>query len=147
MSGSEAFPPAGTAYTLTVTFADASQEVYTRVLGASTSEAFSVQSGVEATVGHSFAAIKDTPVTLSWTLPVSFPIASVEMYGFEKSVGQIGCTIEGPLLAANATTGTITLPTLCNSDTVEIDPSYPSISIVVRGTNGEQTSIWYAFQD
>ncbi|NKE73776.1 carboxypeptidase-like regulatory domain-containing protein [Candidatus Manganitrophus noduliformans] len=146
LSGPSAFPPAGTVYTLTVTFADSNQEVYTRVLGASTSEAFNLQSGVEATVGHGSGATLGNPVTLSWTLPVSFPIEEVFMYGSLKSTGGVGCDVEGPLLASTATSGTITLPTTCNGQSVEVNPSYPSINVVVQGKNGEETSIWYAFQ-
>lgn len=147
LTGPAQFPPAGTEYTLTVTFADTTQEVYNRVLGASTSESFDVQAGVEATVGHDAGATLGNPVTLSWNLPVSFPIEEVFMYGFVKgSDTGIGCDVEGPLLATTATTGTITLPTSCEGETVEVDPSYPSINVVVRGKNGEETGIWYAFQ-
>ncbi|MDC4227088.1 MAG: hypothetical protein MPW15_23305 [Candidatus Manganitrophus sp.] len=67
--------------------------------------------------------------------------------GFVKgSDTGIGCDVEGPLLATTATSGTITLPNLCEEEAVEIDPSYPSINVVVRGKNGEETGIWYAFQ-
>lgn len=70
------------------------------------------------------------------------------MYGFVKgSDTGIGCNIEGPLLAKTATSGAVTLPSLCNEEAVEIDPSYPSINVVVRGKNGEETGIWYAFQE
>lgn len=142
----DAFPPAGTEYTFEVTFSDLTIQSYTRVLGASTTEAFDLQAGVETSVGHSAAATLGSPVTLAWTLPVTFPIQEVYMYGFVKSVTGDGCDIDGPLLSSTATSGTITLPTTCNGNAVEVDPSYPSINVVVSGTNGEETDIWYAFQ-
>ncbi|MEW6683990.1 MAG: hypothetical protein AB1451_13915 [Nitrospirota bacterium] len=142
----DAFPPAGTEYTIEVTFSDSTTQSYTRVLEASTTEAFDVQAGVETTVGHSASATLGSPVTLAWNLPVTFPIEEVSMYGFVKSVTGDGCDIEGPLLSPTATSGTITLPTTCNGNAVEVNPSYPSINVVVSGTNGEETDIWYAFQ-
>lgn len=141
------FAPAGSVYTFMVNFADSTIATYTRILGASTSETFSLQPGVETAIGHSFNAIKGTPVTLSWNLPTSFPIASVEMRGWVKnSVSGMGCDINGPNLAATATTGTITLPGTCNGGAVTGNVSgFPSINIVVRGVNGEQTDIQYGF--
>ena len=56
------------------------------------------------------------------------------------------CDISGPDLAADATTGTITLPSKCNNVDVQVGPTYPSINVVVTGTSGETTDIWYAFQ-
>lgn len=143
---SVAIPAAGSTYTVAVTFADTTTASYTHVLGASTPEAITLQAGVEATVGHSAADRLGQPVTLSWNLPQSFPIKSVEVYGFVKSVTGDGCNISGPDLGADATTATITLPTTCNGNALEVNPSYPSISVVVTGTSGETTDLWYAFQ-
>lgn len=140
------FPPAGSSYTIHVVFADSSTADYTRVLGASTSEAMTLQAGVESTVGHSASASLDHPVTLSWNLPVTFPIASVEIYGDVADTNGNHCNITGPDLAANATTGTMTLPSTCNNLSLQINPGFPSISVVVTGTSGESTNIWYAFQ-
>lgn len=141
------FPPAGTVYTFTVTFADSTTATYTRTLGGSTSESFSLQSGVEASIGHSVSSSLGTAVTLSWDLPVTFAIENVEIRGFVNSAdGTIGCNVDGPTLATDATTGTITLPTTCGGFDVQVGPGYPSISIVVEGTDGQKTDIWYAFQ-
>lgn len=139
------FAPAGSTYTFTVNFTDGSpSQTYTRILGASTSETFGLKT---AGVGHSFSAIQDTPVTLSWNLPTSFPIASVEMRGWVKnSQSGMGCDINGPNLAATATTGTITLPSNCsNGPVIGSTSGFPSINIVVRGVNGETTDIQYGF--
>lgn len=146
LTGPSQFPVAGSSYTFKVTFSNNSTATYTRILGASTSEAMTLQSGVEATVGHSISASLGQPITLSWNLPVSFPIASVEMYAHESDTSGNGCDISGPQLAANATTGTMTLPSTCNNLSVAGSPNNPSISIVVTGTSGESTNIWYAFQ-
>lgn len=144
------FAPAGTPYTFTVNFVGGGTEIYTRVLGASTSESFALQAGVESTVLHSALAKLGNPVTLSWNLPVSFPIKEVFMHGFVRGgTTGVGCDIQGPMLAATATTGTITLPTTCSSEPVLSGIGvygYPSINVVVEGVNGEKTDIWYAFQ-
>ncbi|MHB8482199.1 MAG: hypothetical protein ACYDBV_05605 [Nitrospiria bacterium] len=146
LTGPSQFPPAGSLYTFSVAFSDLTTANYTRKLGGSTPEAMSLQSGVEATVGHSASATLGKSVTLSWNLPVTFPIASVEMYAHVTDTNGNGCDTKGPNLAANATTGTMILPATCNSLSVQIGPSYPSISVVVTGTSGESTNIWYAFQ-
>lgn len=141
------FPPAGSSYAIQVTFGDGSTATYTKVLGASTPEAMTLQAGVESTVGHSATATLGQPVTLSWNLPVTFPIASVEMYAHvTDSTGTGSCDTNGPDLTASSTTGTMTLPATCNGLGVQVNPGYPSISVVVTGTSGESTNIWYAFQ-
>jgi hypothetical protein len=140
------FPAAGNPYTIHVNFADGSTANYTRVLGASTSEAMTLQSGVESTVGHSASTTIGHPVTLSWNLPVTFPIKSVEMYAHVTNTNGDNCDTNGPDLAADATTGTMTLPSTCNNLSLQIGPGYPSITVAVTGISGESTNIWYAFK-
>ena len=146
LSGPSQFPTAGSPYTFAVLFSDTSTANYTRMIGGSTSEALTLQAGVEAAVGHSASATLGKPVTLSWNLPVTFPIAEVYMYANVTDTNGNGCDTQGPTLAANATSGTMTLPATCNGLGVQISPGYPSISVVVTGTSGESTNIWYAFQ-
>ena len=148
LSSPAAFPPAGSVYTYVVNFSNGSQQTYTRVLGAATSEAFDLQAGVEATIGHSAATALNKPITLSWNLPTTFSISEVNAYGFVKNLAGVGCNINGPQLATNATTVTITLPTTCVGAAVDTSNTNgaSSISINVVGSGGQHSGIWYAFQ-
>jgi len=99
------------------------------------------------------AAKLGTPLTVQWKLPVTFAVAYVEVYG-EVSVpsgsGNATCMAKTAApLGVTATTATITLPTSCNGTGVaslpQPGPSAASVSLLIRGTHGEEADAWWGF--
>jgi hypothetical protein len=101
------------------------------------------------------AANLGQPLTLNWTLPVTFPINSVQVYGsVEVASGSnyVSCTIEASgTLSVTTTSTTLTLPTTCNGSSVVTIPQtgsqpYPvQLNVVIQGTHGEVAQAWWPF--
>jgi len=141
------FPPAGTVYTFSVTPADGSGvRTYTDSVQANTTETISITNLSD----HSLASVKGKTVTVQWTLPTTFPVAEVDLRAF-VTAGTNGCDVEsdGPS-SPTSTSGTITIPTQCGGvDVVAFPlngPTPASIMVVITGTHGEKTSVWFPFR-
>jgi len=100
------------------------------------------------------AANLGQPLTLDWTLPVTFPIKSIEVYGsIEVASGSsyVSCTIEASGTSVTTTSTTLTLPTTCNGSPVVTIPQtgsqpYPvQLNVVIQGTHGEVAQAWWPF--
>ncbi|MCG3113741.1 MAG: hypothetical protein MCM46_18205 [Candidatus Manganitrophus sp. SB1] len=144
----DAFPPAGTVYTFTVTPSDASGDrTYTDMVRANTTETIAITNLTD----HSLASVKGQTVTVEWTLPTTFAIANVDLRAFVVAGGS-GCDIESDTrLSITATSGTITIPTHCGEGEIVSleDPEGPvpaSISVEVTGVNGQVTNVWFPFR-
>jgi hypothetical protein len=140
------FPPAGTLFTFTVTPQTGPQEIFVDRVRATTTEAISVTSPT----GHALADARlGQPLTLTFTLPTTFPIAEVELNASVSAAG-VSCEVDGPDLAVTATTGTITLPTTCAGNPVVplglVGCCSAGVNVRIFGVNGEETVVQYQFR-
>ena len=99
---------------------------------------------ITSPTGHTLADAKlGQPLTVSWTLPQTFAIESIHLGGqVSTATGNTGfsCGVEEEV-APTATSGTITLPSMCNGQAaVEA-----GIIVSVKGRNGERAHIFYSF--
>jgi hypothetical protein len=101
------------------------------------------------------AAQLGVPLTLQWSLPVTFPINKVEVLGqvyVASGSGYLSCQVKPSLpLAVTSTSVIITLPATCNgSSVVSIpqagsQPAAAAISVGAQGSHGESTSAVWLF--
>jgi hypothetical protein len=104
--------------------------------------------------GHALSGLQfGQPTTLKWTLPVTFPIYSVQVYGEvygASGSSYVSCEVKPSTpLAITSTSVTLTLPATCNGSSVasipQPGPSAVQLSVVVTGTHGEMASAWWPF--
>jgi hypothetical protein len=131
--------PAGTVFTLALTPASGPVVDYTWISNASTSESISITS---PTSGSLADYTLGQPITVTWTLPTTFPIAytylGAETYtSWPQTSSTYQCEIGGttivPAGAGFPTSGTITVPSTCNGDPVV----FMELEASVGGINGE----------
>ena len=98
------------------------------------------------------AASLGAPLTVSWTLPVTFPVASIDYYGqvaVMNGSGAVDCSVDAGVLALTATSATITLPSKCHGTVVTSMPSGQPVAaqleVTIRGTHGEAVDAWWGF--
>jgi hypothetical protein len=145
------FPAVGTVYTFTVTPVSGQVRTYSKVLPATTEEAIAITN----LTSHNLAdANLGSPLTVTWTLPTTFPIKEVSLLGFVSAQGPtetVGCGVESTPdhLPPTATSATITFPTTC--DGLPLVPGSPpdqpfpaQLNVIVTGTHGEETrASWF----
>jgi len=104
--------------------------------------------------GHALSAVQlGQAMTLNWSLPVTFPIAKVEIYGLEyasSGSSYVSCEFKPTTpLAVTSTSVTLTPPTTCNGSPIasvpQPGPSAIQINVSVTGTHGEMASAWWPF--
>lgn len=104
--------------------------------------------------GHALAGLQlGQSMTLNWTLPLTFPVYSVEVYGEvygASGSSYVSCEVKPSTpLAITSTSVTLTLPTTCNGASVasipQPGPSAVQLSVVVTGTHGEVASAWWPY--
>jgi hypothetical protein len=102
--------------------------------------------------GHALSAVQlGQAMTLTWTLPVTFPIANVEVYGMayaSNGSSYVSCAFKPTTpLAITSTSVTLTPPTTCNGSPIasipQPGPSAIQINVSVTGTHGEVASAWW----
>ena len=101
------------------------------------------------------AAQLGQPLTLTWNLPVTFPVYAVQVYGLVEVVSgssYVSCEAEPAVpLSVTSTSATITLPATCNGISVVSIPqsgSQPAavqVNVVIQGTHGEIAQAWWPF--
>ncbi|MDE2261322.1 MAG: hypothetical protein KGL45_02235 [Gammaproteobacteria bacterium] len=101
------------------------------------------------------AAQLGQPLTLQWSLPVTFPIYDVQVYGLvtvASGSSYVSCQVNQSVpLAVTSTSVALTLPAACNgSPVVSIvqsgsQPAAAQLNVVVEGTHGEIAQAWWAF--
>ncbi|MBI1821320.1 MAG: hypothetical protein HYR79_06375 [Nitrospirae bacterium] len=143
-STSLTFPPVGTVYTFAVNFSTSPSASYTIDVPATTGEAISM-SGI---TGHALADAKlGLPLTVNWTLPTTFSVKSVSLYGFIDNGAAGRCQVPNVDFPVTSTTGSITLPTTCNGTTITASATRAPVQLSVRiiGVHGEETTASWAF--
>jgi hypothetical protein len=104
--------------------------------------------------GHALSAVQLGQVmTLNWTLPVTFSIANVEIYGLayaSNGSSYVSCEFKPATpLGITSTSVTLTPPTTCNGSPIasvpQPGPSAIQINVSVTGTHGEVASAWWPF--
>jgi len=141
--------PAGTRFTYTVTPTSGPADTYKVRSNAFTQELISITTPTSSTFAH-YAGQLGASQKVAWTLPGTFPIASVMLVaqgytGNEGSASTQECsTYTSPmLLPATATTATITLPTAtCDGMSV----TQLVLRVTVNGINGEDTEAYLYIQ-
>jgi len=136
-------PAAGTPFTVALATAGG-PVAYTLPLNAWTSEriAFTNLSGFSLSTAR-----LGSPLTVSWTLPKTFPIANMDFTvmtftGPQSSPDTMSCFESGPRLAANATSTTVTIPATCaGRPVVQLN-----LNLGVNGANGERSHAIYEMQ-
>ncbi len=131
--------PAGTVFTYALTPVSGPVVDYTWINNASTTESIAITS---PTSGSLSSYTLDQPMTVTWTLPTTFPIAGAglgaEVYtSWPVNSSTVQCEIAGsttpPPGAGFPTSGTITIPSMCNGSPVV----FMEIEVGVEGINGE----------
>lgn len=91
-----------------------------------------------------------SPLTVQWTLPTAYTISELTLGGYVQTSASgsnqgYSCWVNGPTLATNATSGSLTLPTVCgpNNDAA----ASAGINVWAVGANGERSIIIYQFSD
>jgi hypothetical protein len=104
--------------------------------------------------GHGLSGVTfGQPMTLKWSLPVTFPVFSVDVYGevyAPSGSSYVICEFKPSTpLSLTSTSATITVPATCNGTSVasiaQPGPSAVQLSVTVRGTHGEVATAWWPF--
>lgn len=137
--------PAGTALTVTMTPKTGSPKNYTVHTNAFTTEAISITNLPDSSLG---GATLGSPLHVVWTLPTTFAIAEVKLSatvfdGDQTQNTTTSCQVDELILATDATSGDITLPTtVCGSNGATVQAN---LNLSVTGVNGERDSVIYMF--
>lgn len=127
--------------------------VLARTIGGYTTEAINFTN----LSSHALSSLQlGQPLTVSWTLPVTFPIYKVgfdaEVYVTNGSGGYVSCNATpATFLGTTSTSLTITLPATCNGVPVTSTASNPNapsavqLSVQITGTHGEVAAAWWAY--
>lgn len=137
-------PPVGSIYTFQVTPSVGSVQTYTDALQGRTTEVISITSPT----GYAIADAKlNTPLTVNWTLPTTFPIFAVQLMGMVHASGGGICEIGvNQVLAPTATSAAITLPSTCNGQAIDTTLNPPEVQVDVLGIHGEETRVKHIFK-
>ncbi|MDE2450269.1 MAG: hypothetical protein KGO22_14940 [Gammaproteobacteria bacterium] len=104
--------------------------------------------------GHALSSVQlGQALTLKWSLPVTFPIYDVEVYGdvyAPNGSSYVACGIKPTTpLGVTSTSVTLTLPATCNGSAVasipQPGPAAVQLNVVVLGTHGEMANAWWAY--
>ncbi len=135
------FPAPGTAFTFTITPVSGSPITQTVTTGANTTDSITITSPT----GHTLAtdAKLGQPLSVTWTLPKTFTVDSLDFFGNSRTSNNVNCTTDTPDdIGPTSTSGTVTLPSTCQGEPI-VDAW---IIVEIEGTNGESTSAFYFFQ-
>ena len=137
-------PAAGAPFTVTLAKTAGGTTSYTLPINSWTTEAISITSPTGSTLTDAHLG---SPLTVTWTLPTTFPIARIKLSALTFTGDQtlpttIQCDAEGPLLGIKAATATITIPSICSGQPVV----QANLNLSVEGVNGEREEVIYQFQ-
>jgi hypothetical protein len=132
------FPPAGTPFVVTLSPVSRPQTMVTLRSNAFTTEGI-VMRGPGG--GRLADARLGQPLTVSWTLPVTYQVDNLDLYGNVESA-QYRCDADGPDVGPRATTGTVTFPATCRGEAV----TRAYVNVSTRGPNGERSVADWSFQ-
>lgn len=136
--------PAGTLFTLAVTPASGPVVNYALFSNVFTTESISITS---PTSGALSSYTLGQPLTMTWTLPTTFPIAQVKinaeaLNGPPSSTSTLTCFSNGPQLGNNASSGAVTIPATCGG----LPVTNGVLTVNVTGVNGESAYAAVFFQ-
>ena len=146
-------PPAGTAYTFTLTPTGGAPVQSTYLLNAATNDsgditAFNGTDRATFASGNSASKIAGTTLTISYTLPTTYQVLYSYISGFCANASELangglgnggGDDVEGTLgsIAPSATSGTITLPATCDG----APAAGYAVEVWFIGVNGETSLV------
>ena len=135
---------AGTPFAVELQTIDGSQN-YDFKSNAFTNEAIHITSPTDSTLSDKIGV----PLTVSWTLPTTFPIGNVQLSaltftGDQNSPSTLQCEVNGPILGTAATSAVITIPTTCGSNNLPVQKV--NINLGVDGVNGERDQVIYGLE-
>ncbi|MBI2959222.1 MAG: hypothetical protein HYY28_02825 [Betaproteobacteria bacterium] len=137
---------AGTLYTLSVTKTGGESVSYPLVFrGIAVTDPVAGAINVTSPTGYTLADARlGSPLSVQWTLPTGYPIVEVRLDGW-AGTQNFSCYIDnqGQFLAPNATSGSITLPALCNGETV----TYAGLTVSTSGENGQRSAYMHGFSN
>jgi hypothetical protein len=135
---------AGTPFTVTVTPASGTPRTYTLLSNAVTTESIGF-TGITVTTPSAF--VLDTPHTMTWTLPKTFPVAFVRLgrVAYDGDPGLPGThSAEISLtLPASAVTRAITIPSTFTDGGTEYSTVQAEVYVQAWGASGEFTTAYY----
>ena len=141
---SDASVAAGTPFTVTVTPASGTPRTYTLLSNAVTTESIGF-TGITVTTPSDF--VLDTPHTMTWTLPKTFPVAFVRLgrVAYDGDPGLPGThSAEISLtLPASAVTRAITIPSTFTDGGTEYNTVQAEVYVQAWGASGEFTTAYY----
>jgi hypothetical protein len=129
-------PPAGTPFTFKLQPVSGPQEEYVVTMNAATNALVWITSAPDGAARD----VIGQRVTLAWTLPTTVVIDEVNVQGvvhagIPEDVGT-ECDIWGETLGKTAISGSITIPTTCDDQTV----IWVELTVNIEGVNGEEMS-------
>jgi hypothetical protein len=104
--------------------------------------------------GHALSGLQlGQAMTLKWTLPVTFPVLNVQVYGEVYTVNgssEVSCEFKPSTpLGITSTSVSVTVPATCNGSSIvsitQPGPAAVQINVVATGTHGEMATAWWAF--
>jgi hypothetical protein len=142
-TGSDSALAGPTSFTFAVTPTSGPVVTYSVPTNGVTNQFVTITSPTQTTLA---AANVGGTLPVTWTLP-GFAISEVKLGGHVRTTLEpnpgVECQIEGPSLAANATSSSISFPATCNGQSVH----EATINVSVNGVNGERTVYIYIFQN
>lgn len=131
--------PAGTPINITMTpTGGGADQHFTVDTNAFTTEAISITNLTGSALTD---AALDGTLHVVWTLPKTFAIAEVKLSATVETTN-FECQVDGPSLSITDTSGDISLPSMCNGESV----TTVNLNLKVVGVNGEQDFVIYQFQ-
>ncbi|MBI2319727.1 MAG: hypothetical protein HYU75_22695 [Betaproteobacteria bacterium] len=139
----------GTTYTLGLTKAGGGSVSYPLVFrGIAVTDPVAGAINVTSPTGHTLAdAQLGSPLSVQWTLPTAYPIVEVRLDGWANTQGfqaqGFSCYVDNhnQMLLPNATSGTITLPQLCNGEPL----TNAGFVVSTSGANGQRSAYMHGF--
>jgi hypothetical protein len=136
-------PPAGTAFTVTVTPTSGTPTQSIVVVNGSGGEPLILTSPAPDGSHALAAANLGQPLTVAWKLPTTYAVSSIQVGGF-YSDGINQQEIDSPPLPVTATSTTLTIPpTLSTTGTAT---TQVTLNITIEGPNGERGTLIYLYQ-
>jgi len=139
-----ALPPAGTRYTVTLTRSDGTTTSYVEAIDAFTTEGVRITSPTGSSLAD---AHLDGTLNVSWALPTTYAIASVQLSGTAYT-GEMDlpatyrCETPWAITSTTATSASLSVAGTCNGQPVRI----VDLLLVVTGANGEQSQTHYTLR-
>src|SRR5262249_48592338 len=128
-------PAAGTPYTLTLTRAGGGTVSYVVPLNAFTTELIQVTSPTGTTLADAHLG---GSLPVAWTRPTTYAVVETQLSAVLVTAG-FQCIVD-EMVAASATSGTLSLPTTCNGEPI----TRVHVNVSTTGPSGERSLVIYS---